>query len=87
MTAGQRRYAEMIAIRLAVEILAGQYRSEPCGYATLRAAKNLGAIPTTDRLVALASLVALLTLQPGPRYRPTPTVTRALHSQALAARS
>jgi hypothetical protein len=75
----------MIAIRLAVEILAGQYRSEPCGNAILRAAKNLGAIPTTNRSVALASLVALLTLQPGPRYRPTPTVTRALH-QALAAR-
>ena len=78
MTASQRRYAEMIAIRLAVEILAGQYRSEPCGYATLHAAKNLGATATNDRLVALSSLVALLALQPGLRYRPTATVTRAL---------
>ena len=86
MTAGQRRYAEMIAIRLAVEILAGQCRSQPCGYSTVRAAKHLGAIATTNRSVALSSLVALLTLQPGPRYRPTATVTRALHSQALAAR-
>jgi hypothetical protein len=81
VTGGQRRYAETIAIRLAVEILAGQYRREPCGYATLRAAKNLGAIPTTDRLVALGSLVALLTLQPGPRYRPTGTVIRALDAR------
>ena len=86
MTAGQRRYAEMIAIRLAVEILAGQPRSQPAGDAHLRAAVHLGATATTNRLVALASLVALLVLQPGPRYRPTGTVTRALHSQALAAR-
>ena len=86
MTAGQRRYAEMIAIRLAVEILAGQPRSQPAGDAHLRAAVHLGATATNDRLVALASLVALLVLQPGSRYRPTPTVTRALHSQALAAR-
>ena len=34
VTAGQRRYAEMIAIRLAVEILAGQSRCQPCGDAT-----------------------------------------------------
>ena len=86
MTAGQRRYAEMIAIRLAVEILAGQPRSQPAGDAHLCAAVHLGATATNDRLVALASLVALLALQPGPRYRPTATVTRALHGQALAAR-
>jgi hypothetical protein len=86
VTAGQRRYAEMIAMRLAVEILAGQSRSQPAGDSTLRAAVHLGATATNDRLVALGSLVALLALQPGPRYRPTATVTRALHSQALAAR-
>jgi hypothetical protein len=78
VTAGQRRYAEMIAIRLAVEILAGQSRCQPAGYSTLRAAKHLGAIATTNRSVALSSLVALLVLQPGARYRPTATVTRAL---------
>ena len=78
MTAGQRRYAEMIAIRLAVEILAGQSRCQPFGDAHLRAAVHLGATATNDRLVALASLVALLALQPGARYRPTPTVTRSL---------
>jgi hypothetical protein len=86
VTAGQRRYAEMIAIRLAVEILAGQSRCQPAGDSTLRAAVHLGATATNDRLVALSSLVALLALQPGPRYRPTATVTRALRSQALAAR-
>jgi hypothetical protein len=35
MTAGQRRYAEMIAIRLAVEITAGQSRCKPFGDAHL----------------------------------------------------
>jgi hypothetical protein len=78
VTAGQRRYAEMIAIRLAVEITAGQSRSQPAGDSTLRAAIHLGATATNDRLVALTSLVALLKLQHGARYRPTPTVTRAL---------
>ena len=52
MTAGQRRYAEMIAIRLAVEILAGQSRCQPFGDAHLRAAKHLGATATNDRLAA-----------------------------------
>jgi hypothetical protein len=78
MTSGQFRYAEMIAIRLAVEILAGHSRHQPCGYATLRAAAHLGAINTTNRQTALSSLVALLQLQSGASYRPTGTVTRAL---------
>ena len=83
MTAGQRRYAEMIAIRLAVEILAGQSRCQPFGDAHLRAAVHLGATATNDRLVALTSLVRLLTLWSGTGYRPTPTVTRALAARTL----
>ena len=82
MTGGQRRYAEMIAIRLAVEITAGQSRCQPAGDSTLRAAIHLGATATNDRRVALTSLVALLAIQPGVRYRPTATVTRALAARA-----
>ena len=80
MTAGQRRYAEMIAIRLAVEITAGQSRSQPAGDSTLRAAIHLGATATNDRQVALTSLVRLLALWSGARYRPTGTILRALHA-------
>ena len=78
MTPGQRRYAEMIAIRLAVEVLAGPppgpYRAD----SNLIAARHLGAGAGASRREVLSSLVALIALQPGALYRPTGTVTRAL---------
>ena len=84
MTPGQRRYAEMIAIRLAVEVLAGPPPAPYRGDSHLIAARHLGARHLgagVSRRDVLASLVTLLTLQPGARYRPTGTVTRALDTR------
>ena len=77
MTAGKFRYAEMIAIRLAVEILAGHSRASPAG--TPPCAPPLTSARSTPPTGTTASsLVALLQLQSGAFYRPNGTVTRAL---------
>ena len=78
MPPGQRRFAEMIAIRLAVEVLAGPPPAPYRGDSHLIAARHLGAISGTSKRDVLGCLVALLRLQPGGRYHPTATVTRAL---------
>jgi hypothetical protein len=63
-----------------VEILVGPPRRQIRGASTLRAAIYLGATASNDPQVVVASLVGLLALNSGPRYRPTATVTRALSS-------
>ncbi|GEL18618.1 hypothetical protein [Pseudonocardia asaccharolytica] len=76
MTAGQRRYAEKIAIRLAVEILTGQRHHGHHSY--LIAARYLGSCHGPHKRDVLTSLVRLLALQHPGRYRPTGTIRRAL---------
>jgi hypothetical protein len=78
VTPGQRRFGEMIAIRLAVEVLAGPPPAPYRRDSHLIAARHLGATSGTSKHDTLACLVALLRLQPGGHYRPTATVTRAL---------
>ena len=80
MTAGQLRYAEQVAIRLAVEVITGlphpdyDRKINPDLSPYTRAARHLGAHGAW-RGEVLRDLVSILTLY---GYRPTLTVRRAM---------